>query len=82
MEFVLKPSYERVLVALRDGQPKDHDDICLAAGLEDFACTGAISVLRRAKALEQAGNHQYKITEKGKDLLERAPRLVVNPRHG
>lgn len=82
MQFVLKPSYERVLVALRDGQPKGHDDICLAAGLDDFECTGAISILRRNKALAQAGDHQYRITEKGVHLLEHAPKLVVNQRNG
>lgn len=80
MVFGLKPSYEKVLVALRDGQSKDHDTICLDAGLDDFECTGAISILRRNRALEQAGGRKYKITEKGLHLLESAPRITVNRR--
>ena len=82
MAFLLKPTYEKVLLAMRDGLPRNHDDICIAAGLDDMECTGCISILRRNKALESAGKWQYKITDKGRDLLEHAPRITVGIRNG
>ena len=80
MPLLLKPSYVKVLLALRDGKPRNHDEICVEAGLEGLECTGAISILRRDEDLEQAGDRRFRITEKGRMMLDTAPRIEVSRR--
>jgi len=83
MTFTLKQEYLRVLQALADGEAKSSDKICVECGFRSpFKCTGAISVLRRADAIDQAGHSQYRITEKGKLMLSEAgqPRVSLSTR--
>ncbi len=80
MAFLLKQSYVKVLSTLRDGKPRNHDEICAESGLEGFECTGAISILRRADAIDQAGHRRFVITEQGRLLLDTAPRIEVTRR--
>ena len=83
-EFHLKPSYVAVLDTLKDGQPKTSVQICIDCGLERMECTGAISILRRREAISQAeikaGIPKYKITDRGRLMLEQAPRVVITKR--
>lgn len=70
-----------MLVALNDGQPKTSNELAIECGFEDrWACTGAISVLRRMDAIDDAGHKKYKITEKGKLLLGQDARLALTQR--
>lgn len=73
MTFQMKPTYQRILLALRDGNLKDHDTICIECGFDDDTiCTGAISMLRRNRALERI-EKKYRITDKGRQLLQSPP---------
>jgi hypothetical protein len=80
MTFQMKPTYQKVLLTLRDGTPKDHNLICIDCGLDDDECTGAISRLRRVRALERTGDNRYRITEKGVALLQSPPLVVLERR--
>ena len=79
MEF--RESYRKVLVALNGGQPKTSNELAIECGFEDrWACTGAISVLRRMDAIDDAGHKRYKITDKGKLLLGDGSKLALTQR--
>jgi hypothetical protein len=79
MEF--RESYRKVLVALSDGRPKTSNEICTEVGFDDrWACTGAISILRRMDAIDQAGHGKYRITDKGKMLLGQSSALPLTQR--
>ena len=83
MPFILKQDYIRVLQALVNGEAKASDLICVECGFKSpFDCTGAISILRRADAIDQAGHSRYRITEKGKAMLAEAgqSKIVFSPR--
>lgn len=79
----MKPSYQRVLLVMRDGLPRDHDTICAEAVFEgpedDSICTGAISILRRMRFLEQTPENRkkYVITPKGMAILQSPSKLMV-----
>ena len=75
MKFLLKPNYQRVLSAMRDGKLRTSPEICAECGLDQLDCTGAISILRRVSALDQTGKNQYIITDVGRKLLEEAPAI-------
>ncbi len=79
MEF--RDSYRKVLVALSDGRPKTSNEIRTEVGFEDrWLCTGAISVLRRMDAIDQAGHGKYRITDTGKMLLGKSVALPLTQR--
>ncbi|HEV2138563.1 MAG TPA: hypothetical protein VGR53_06945 [Nitrososphaerales archaeon] len=70
----LKDSYLKVLKVMSDGEPRTGDEICYACGLERLPCTGAISILRRTKALDDIGHGRYRITPVGKQMTIEARR--------
>jgi hypothetical protein len=76
-----RESYRKVLVALSDGRPKTSNEICTEVGFEDrWLCTGAISMLRRMDAIDQAGHGKYRITDTGKMLLGKSTPLPLTQR--
>lgn len=80
-DMQLKEPYRKVLAALGSGQPKTSNELRMECGfVSPFECTGAISLLRRLEAIDQAGRGRYKITDKGKVMLQGAARLEVSPR--
>lgn len=77
----LKEPYKRVLSALSSGQPKTSNELSMECGFESrFDGTGAISFLRRADAIDQAGHGKYRITDKGRIMLQGAAKVEISPR--
>lgn len=80
-EKQLRQPYLKVLSALSGGQPKTSNELSMECGFESrLDCTGAISFLRRVDAIDQAGHGKYRITDKGKIMLQRAPKVELSQR--
>ena len=77
----LKEPYKKVLAALSSGEPKNGDELSTECGfLSRLDCTGAISLLRRLDAIEQAGHGKYRITDMGRIMLQGGARIELTPR--
>lgn len=76
MTFKMRDEYVKVLDALAQ-RPKTGEEICADCHFESrLDCTGAISILRRVRAIEPMNREYYQITLKGKELRNSVVRIA------
>ncbi len=72
-EMNLKEPYRKVLAALGNGEHKNLDEICRDCGFQSpIDCAGALSLLRRMRAIERDGRGKFLINDKGMLILQGA----------